>query len=195
MKILPDGSFGDLLMVIDMQNVYLEGQPWQCAATSQIVKKIQKLLDYHAPDNVLFTKFVPSKHPVGTWEQYNRKNINISKNPWMIDIIEELKQYLEVYPIFTKHAYSAYTDKEVARIASRARRVLLAGVVAECCVLFSLLSGIDAGNKMIYLADACSGSSKEHEQFIAQIAGYYQTTHTQVMTCREYLQERGCITD
>lgn len=189
MNILPDGSLGDLLLVIDMQNVYLEGQQWGCSSTGKVLKNIQKLIDNHVPDNVVFTKFTPAEHPEGTWKQYNAKNRKINSNVWMSDIIAELKQYLDTYPLFEKHAYSAYTNREVALLASKARRVLLSGVVAECCVLFTLLSGIDAGNKMVYLSDACSGSSREHERLIADLAGYFATTHTQVMTCEEYMKQ------
>lgn len=190
MYILSDGSFGDLLIVIDMQNVYLEGQPWECASTCRILKNIQELIDNHVPDNVIFTKFIPPENPKGTWKQYTLKNRDIHSNLWLGDIIEELKCYLNTYPLFPKDKYSAYTNKDIAAMAANAKRVLLSGVVAECCVLFTLLDGIDAGNKMIYLKDACSGSSYEHEKTIERIAQYFRTTHTQVMSCKEYIKEK-----
>jgi len=38
-QILEDGSLGDLLMVVDMQNVYLEYQPWGCIETTLSIRK------------------------------------------------------------------------------------------------------------------------------------------------------------
>lgn len=191
MNILPDGSLGDLLLVTDMQNVYLEGQPWECSSMAQTIRNIRELIDSGVPDNVIFTKFVPAENPTGTWKQYRIKNRAVNSDPWLSDIVAELKIYLDTFPLFTKHNYSSYANREVAALAAKAHRVLLCGVVAECCVLFTLLSGIDAGNKMVYLADACSGSSHAHEKMIAELAGYYATTHTQVMTCREYMALPG----
>lgn len=190
MQICEDGTLGDLLIVIDMQNVYLEGQPWGCTATSEIVRKIKNLIDNHVSDNVIFTRYMPPENPVGTWKQYNIENEEINKNAWMSEMMDAWKPYLEQYRIFTKDKYSSYTNAEVKTLAANARRVVLCGVVAECCVLFTLLGGIDAGNKMIYLKDACSGVSREHELMVEKIAAYYAPMHTEVMTCEEYVKSR-----
>ena len=40
LKYLEDGSLGDLLIVIDLQNVYLENQPWGCRDTMGAWKRI-----------------------------------------------------------------------------------------------------------------------------------------------------------
>lgn len=190
MHVCADGTLGDLLMVIDMQNVYLEGQPWGCVRTGEVMERIKTLIDSHAPDNVIFTRYMPPRHPVGTWEQYNIENREINENAWMSAMIEGCGPYLEKYPLFTKSCYSSYGSREVKALASRARRVLLCGVVAECCVLFTLLSGIDAGDKMVYLKDACSGVSREHEAMVENIAAYYAPMHTEVMSCSEYIESK-----
>ncbi|MCM1181763.1 MAG: cysteine hydrolase [Roseburia sp.] len=190
MHVCEDGTLGDLLMVIDMQNVYLEGQPWGCVATGEILERIRRLIDSHAPDNVIFTRYLPPENPVGTWEQYNIENRAINGDPWMNEMIEGCKPYLADYPLFTKSRYSSYSNAEVKALAGRARRVLLCGVVAECCVLFTLLSGIDAGDKMVYLKDACSGVSREHERMVEAIAACYAPMHTEVMTCEEYMESK-----
>ena len=52
-----------------------------------------------------------------------------------------------------------------------------------------MLSGIDAGDKMVYLTDACTGLDQEKEDMVEQLARYYQPMHTQVMTCEEYVAE------
>ena len=192
---LPDGSLGDLLIVIDMQNVYQEGQPWGCRDTSGVWQRIRKLIDKEIVDNVIFTQYLPPKEPVGTWKIYNEENREINEDPWMSELIEGVKPYADQYPLFSKDKYSSYTNDEVRKLAAKAKRVLLAGVVAECCVLFTLLSGIDAGDKMIYLTDACTGLNQENEDMVEQLARYYQPMHTQVMTCEEYCRERKNLFD
>lgn len=191
MKFFNDGTIGDLLMVIDMQNVYLEGQPWGCAATGKVMGNIKRLIDNHIPDHVIFTRYMPPKNPKGTWKQYNIENKEINGNPWMSDMIEDCKPYLKQYPLFTKEKYSSYANPDVAELAGMARRVVLCGVVAECCVLFTMLSGIDAGHKMIYLKDACSGIDMEHGQITERIASYYAPLHTEILTCDEYIQMKS----
>lgn len=188
---LPDGSLGDLLMVIDMQNVYLEKQPWGCRDTTGVWKRIQDLLDHKIADNVIFTQYLPPTHPVGTWKLYNEENKQINDNPWMSELIDSVKPYAEQYLLFSKDKYSSYANDTVRDLASKAKRVILTGVVAECCVLFTLLSGIDAGDKMIYLTDACTGLDQDKEDMVKELALYYQPMHTQVMTCEEYCREKS----
>lgn len=189
-QILEDGSLGDLLMVVDMQNVYLEDQPWGCIETTKVIQDIRSLIDQKIPDNILFTQFLPPQHPIGTWKQYNHKNQEINDTPWMSEIIADLAPYCSQYPLFSKEKYSSYSNPKVASAAAKARRVVLCGVMTECCVLFTLLSGIDAGNKIIYLTDACSGTCKEHQQFVECLAANYAPVHTEVMTCQDYINSR-----
>ena len=120
LKYLEDGSLGDLLIVIDMQNVYLENQPWGCRDTMGAWARIKKLIDSKAVDNVIFTKYLPPTDPVGTWKTYNEENREINDNPWMSELIEEVKPYAEQYPVFSKDKYSSYTNEEVRRLAGQA---------------------------------------------------------------------------
>ena len=106
---MPDGSLGDLLMVIDMQNVYLEDQPWGCRDTTGVCGRIKELLDKKVVDNVIFTQYLPPKDPVGTWKKYNEEYKEINEDPWMSDLIEDIKPYADKYLLFSKDKYSSYT--------------------------------------------------------------------------------------
>ena len=55
----------DLLLVIDLQNVYTEGQPWACCHIRQAARNIRRLLDAGVCGEVLFTRFVPPAQPEG----------------------------------------------------------------------------------------------------------------------------------
>lgn len=180
---LSDGTLGDLLLVIDMQNVYLEGQPWGCADTNRIMKNISQLIDNDMVDNVIFTKYMPPKDPVGTWKKYNEEYKEINENSWMSELIPECRSYIDRYPVFVKDKYSSYENPQVKELAGKARRVLISGVVAECCVLFTMLAGIDAGDHIVYIKDACTGLDHDWEAIVEKIAAYYEPMHTQVICC------------
>lgn len=189
---LPDGTLGDLLLIIDMQNVYLEGQPWGCAHTSQVMDRIRQLVDQQRVDNVILTKFLPPQNPVGTWKKYNEDNREINENPWMSELISSCLPLAQQYPVFIKDKYSSFENEQVKELAGKARRVLISGVVAECCVLFTLLAGIDAGNEMIYLKDACTGLDDEWESIVEKVAHYYEPMHVRVMNINELRRQDCC---
>ena len=64
----------DLLLVIDMQNVYLPEQPWACETAARTKENILKLLENHSKDQTIFTRYIAAEHPVGTWITYNEMN-------------------------------------------------------------------------------------------------------------------------
>ena len=64
----------DLLLIVDMQNAYLPNQPWECANILDIIPKIKMLCENpNKSYDVVFTRFIASKNPVGTWNNYNKK--------------------------------------------------------------------------------------------------------------------------
>ncbi len=99
----------------------------------------------------------------------------------------ELLPYTKRYPVYSKSAYSSYAIEEVREAVAEADRVLLGGVVAECCVLATLISLIDAGVKVLYMQDAIAGQSPEWEDRIEKIATSFSSIHTEVTTVADYL--------
>ena len=134
----------DLLLVIDMQNVYRPGEEWGCPDFPRALRNSTTLLDAGVP--AVFTRFVPPVDPVGAWQDYNRDYAHINENPYLNDMAAELKPYLERFPLVDKSTYSSWTA-EVARLAEGYDRILLSGVVAECCVLATLMAAMDAGKR------------------------------------------------
>ena len=177
----------DLLLVIDMQNVYRPGEEWGCPAFPRALRNITTLLDAGVP--AVFTRFVPPVNPVGAWQDYNRDYAHINENPYLNDMAAELKPYLERFPLADKSTYSSWTA-EVARLAEGYDRILLSGVVAECCVLATLMAAMDAGKKVVYLADCVAGQSDEYERSIQKIAEIYVPMHTLVMDANAYLSSQ-----
>lgn len=174
----------DLLLVIDMQNVYRPGEEWGCPAFPRALRNITALLDAGVP--AVFTRFVAPGDPVGAWQDYNRDYAHINESAWLNDLAAELKPYLDRCPLVDKSTYSSWTA-EVARLAEGYDRILLSGVVAECCVLATLMAAMDAGKKVVYLTDCVAGQSEEYERSVQKIAGIYVPMHTLVLDSSTYL--------
>ena len=179
----------DLILVIDMQNVYLPGEAWGCPSAKEAAQNICRLLDADAAGEVIFTRFVPPTDEIGTWKDYNIANADINASEYLNDMMEELKPYLEKYPLYDKSIYSSCRVPEVIEAMKTAGRSVLTGVVADCCVLATMMEAIDNGYKVVYLTDCIAGSTAENEEAVARIAATLAPVQTLVMSSGEYLTE------
>lgn len=182
----------DLLLIIDMQNVYLPGRPWACPSMPAAILQIQKLLDSsHCRNNydIIFTRYIASEHPSGCWIQYNKQNADISRNAYLNQIIPQFQPCLMKWPFYDKSTYSACSIPQIMERLNSCRRVVLTGVVAECCVLFTAQRLIDSGVQVIYLKDAVAGQNTELEASVCRLMEKFIPVHTLVMTVDDYLSE------
>lgn len=180
----------DLLLVIDMQNVYLPGEPWACPTMREAAENIIKILESDTVEHAVFTRFVAPAAPDGRWAQYNAENEVINASPYYNDLIDELKPYVKRWPLYEKSVYSSLKDRELLKLASEAERIVLAGVVAECCVLATMIEAIDFGFQTVYLSDCISGQSEKNERCIRKIAESFSPVHTLVMDSEAYLADQ-----
>ena len=141
----------DLLLVIDMQNVYLPDQPWACETVAHTKANILKLLEKNPENQTIFTRYIAAEHPVGTWKTYNELNRKINEDPWMNELMDGIKEAAEAYHIYDKSTYSSFQVPAIRQAARKADRIILTGVVSECCVLSTFFEGIDLGCKLIWL--------------------------------------------
>lgn len=178
----------DLLLVIDMQNVYLPGQEWACPSMPDVTRKVRALLDAKKAGDTVFTRFVAPENPVGTWKDYNVENAAVNADPWLNAIVDDLQPYAAQYPVLEKSVYSSMKIPELAKRAKAAEHVVLAGVVAECCVLSTMMEAIDQGHSVIFLYDCIAGQSQENEQEIRKLAESFAPLHTLVMSSEEYIR-------
>ena len=177
----------DLLLVIDMQNVYTKGQEWACEGVETASAAILSLLKKNVSEQVIFTQYLAPKHPVGVWKEYNEVNATVNANTWLNEMMPEFLPWTKKYPLYTKSVYSSFAIPEVVEAAKKAGRLVISGVVAECCVLSTVLSAIDAGCKVIYLTDAVAGLSEASRKETEKIVSYFAPLHTELMTTGEYL--------
>lgn len=179
----------DLLIIVDMQNVYLPNMPWACKKSPIAAENIIKLIESGTIQNIVFTTFMPPKNPVGRWKQYNEEYSDINNDPYMSELMDCLKPYAEHYPVYEKSVYSSYAIPELTELSANADRVLITGVVAECCVLATAISAIDAGAKVCYIKDAVAGFSEQTEVETEHIISYLSPLHTEVLKTDEYLDK------
>lgn len=234
----------DTILVIDMQKVYLPGNPWACAHVNAAAQQIATLLDHvlalrdASPANasgttvitsrddsssttaaasqrgaageqagsgtgvdmgapsVLLTRYIApaDEDAQGVWADYNRENRAINENPVMNEFIPAIARYVEEFPYIDKCTYSCFSNEYVRVAADRSMvhggRIVLSGVVAECCVLSTFFEGTDAGYRFVYLTDACAGADAESERAVQTILQGLSPLHVELMTTAEYINEK-----
>ena len=121
--------------------------------------------------------------------EYNRVNAAVNADAFANAMLPEMAPYLERYPLLDKSVYSSFSIPKVREAAARADRVVVTGVVAECCVLSTVLAGIDLGHRMVYLTDAVAGVTPESEAQAEAIVSYLTVPHTEVLTTGAYLEQ------
>ena len=93
----------DLLLVIDMQKVYEEGEPWACRGVDRVSQNILRLLEAGRAEKTIFTRFDAVADPVGAWADYNREFADITADPRLAEIVDALAGAAAEYPVYTKH--------------------------------------------------------------------------------------------
>ena len=181
----------DLLLVIDMQNVYGQGGAWSCHQAGEAAENIKKLIREGGDSfNVIFTRFLSDEEAEGAWKDYNRENADINKDVFANRMMEAFGEELKHYPLYTKSVYSSLAIPEVKRAVKVADRVLLAGVVAECCVLSTAFAAIDEGSRIVYLRDCVSGLDEDTEKATETVLSGLVPVQVNIMTSEEYLRRK-----
>ncbi len=179
----------DLLLVVDMQNVYKKGGKWQCLDTEGAAENINRIIEAGAV-NVIFTRFIANEtDPSGVWKDYNVKYKKVNQDEFANKMIDEIIPHLTRFPLYTKSVYSSLAIPEVLEASRKAGRVVLTGVVAECCVLSTALALMDEGIYIIYLVDGVSGLDKPKEEATKLVFSGLSPLHIKMMTTDEYLNE------
>lgn len=170
-----------LFLVIDMQNVYRLGQEWECHSFENALQNILKLLEYSKIHNVSFTKYIAPNTPTGVWVDYNKEYESINNNKWLNEIVPELDEYTKC-GVFSKSTFSALKVPDLKKIINKFSCVIVSGVVADCCVLSTVMDLIDAGKYVIYLTDAISGMSVEADEATIKVLEGLSPLHLSIMT-------------
>jgi nicotinamidase-related amidase len=157
------------LAVIDMQRVFGEaGSPWLAPRFAATIEPIQALVAAFGV-RVTFTRFIAPAVPDGAWRSYYEQ-WPFALQPPDARIYELVDDFA---PARTLDAttFGKWGPELAGQIG--ARRLVLAGVSTDCCVLSTALAAADAGVRVQVVADACAGVTDEsHEQALAVMALY-----------------------
>lgn len=179
----------DLLIVIDMQNIYMPGQPWGCQSMERTERNVLSVLRSPQAPQAVFTRFLAAEHPHGVWRDYNEQNAAINESAWYNALLPSMAAAAQGRALYTKSTYSALSVPELYAQAQQAGRVVVSGVVAECCVLSTVFALIDAGAYVVYLTDAVSGIDHQTENAVTEVLAGLSPLHLTFMKTEEYLHE------
>ena len=174
-------SENDLLLVIDMQNVYLPENEWACPRMKECISYITDLLTSFPKNQIAFTSFMASKTPIGVWKKYNEINTDINDSVWRNDYVSELKPFLTKENFFTKSTYSCSGNKALMNKIKNYNNIYVTGVVAECCVLATVYDLIDLGKKVFYLKRGIAGECEEKENQVIHILESLSPLHIEFL--------------
>lgn len=154
----------DLLLIIDMQNVFLKGE-WGVPSMTRAEENILKLAERYPI--LAKTRHLSARDPIGTWARYNAQWGYLDEDPWNFELTERIGG-LEG-PVFEKYTYSAFSNPKLLDLSAQFDRVILTGVQTEFCVLSTMLDGVDRGIDLIFVPDACAGEKPYLEQAVQEI--------------------------
>ena len=182
---------GDLLLIIDMQNVYAKGGEWECMDTERAAQNILRLVKSGAADSAIITKFIADKNPQGVWADYNQKYKAVNEDKNANELMPQIAALEGRFPIFQKSKYSSLSVPQIKKACLKAGRAVVTGVVDDCCVLSTVFELIDAGVYTVYITDAASGLTKEKAAATRLTLEGLSPLHVKLMTTDEYLKESG----
>lgn len=149
----------EFLIIVDMQEGFIKSEQLK-----ELVKKIKKLLTTGIFDVVVATKFINTKgsmyEELLAWTDMESDREQ--------QICPELLPYIDV--MIEKHFYSGVTEEFLKQLTGNndgelPKRVFLAGVDTDCCVLATAISLFENNIRPIVLAEytASTGGADAHQ--------------------------------
>ncbi|MBR6113654.1 MAG: cysteine hydrolase, partial [Oscillospiraceae bacterium] len=187
----PRDVSGDMLLIVDFQNVYLPGNDWACPSMPEAMANTIRILSSPGTPDYIMTRYVAPAEPVGRWKDYNEAYREINENAFLSELADEMAPYAAGGHLIDKSTYSSMDAPAVCDALEGKKAVVLAGVVADCCVLATMYDAMDMGYEVVYLYDCIAGSGPESEAEIRALAEIFSPIHTSVMSSEEYLAAIG----
>ena len=180
----------DLLLAIDFQNIYLPGNEWACPGSPDAITRTLGILNAEITPDAVITRYVAPQNPSGRWLTYNEAYREINENPYYSELEARMDALARSgrFPVIDKDTYSALKKDAVLAALRHKKAVVLTGVVAECCVLATMLDAVDLGYQVVYLTDCVAGQTPHKEACARQIAEDFSPVHSLVMTSEEYMK-------
>jgi nicotinamidase-related amidase len=160
-----------LLAVIDMQEFFAAGSPWEVPGFEDLIEPVGQLARAYGPRTV-FTRFLIPEVPQGSWAGYYRAwpqvlapgaaHLANLAQPWASQGLDTLD----------KTTFSKWCP-ELESMLGSGRELTVCGVSTDCCVLATVLAAADAGAQVRVIADACAGiTAAAHTAALSLMAGF-----------------------
>jgi nicotinamidase-related amidase len=162
---------GPLLAVIDMQEFFAAGSPWEVPGFEDLVAPIDALATGYG-SRAVFTRFVIPEVPQGSWVGYYRAwpqvlapdaaHLAHLAQPWASQGLGTLD----------KTTFSKW-GPELESMLGPSRELTVCGVSTDCCVIATVLDAVDGGAQVRVIADAFAGITPEaHEAALNLMGGF-----------------------
>ncbi len=160
-----------LLAVIDMQEFFAAGSPWEVPGFEGLIEPIDALAGAYGP-RTIFTRFVIPGEPQGSWVGYYQAwpqvlapgaaGLADLAQPWGGQGLDTLD----------KTTFSKW-GPELESMLGPGRELTVCGVSTDCCVIATVLAAVDGGAQVRVIADACAGITPEaHEAALNLMGGF-----------------------
>lgn len=181
----------DMLLVIDMQNVYIDGK-WKCVRMQEVIENINTLKRSFNVDDVYYTLFIAPENPRGTWKAYNEENKDVNEDEYA-NLLSGLldTENISKENIITKSTYSSYKSDKIKSIIESGRydRVVVCGVTAGCCVIATVFDLIDTGIPVLYISDAVGQHTEGTGVYTEKILGSLDV-HVTLTNTIQYIENK-----
>jgi len=108
---------GDLLLIIDMQNVYAKGGAWECMDAVAAAENIRRIVESGTVDSAIITKFIASENPHRVWKDYNLKYKAINEDLHANELLPQIAALADRFPVYSKSEYSSLCVPQVREAA------------------------------------------------------------------------------
>ena len=167
------------LLVIDMQNCYLNNEIFACYNIQDVINYIKlKEKEFDSKD-IYFTKFIAPSNPKGEWIKYNREYKMVNDSKYLNDYIDKIKKYINDNNSYIKNTYSILGNQELMNKLDEYDNIYITGVVADCCILSSIYDLIDRGKKVIYCKKGIGALNEESGKAVELVLSSLSPLHVE----------------
>ena len=178
------------LLVIDMQNFFL-------AETFSSLPKVLRLIShFHSTSHpIIFTQHGHTKSELTPPFQNQLvkkwgKSGSIAQGTKQWELIPEIAEAAKGYPVVAKNSFDAFvnTGLEERLRGKGVERVVVCGVLTDCCCDTTAKSAFNRGFETLLVGDACGAASKMFQEKSLQVFGKY---YDRVVDTEEALKMMG----
>ena len=180
-------------LCIDMQNLFAEETPWHTPWMRRVLPVVARLVE-HRPQQTVFTRFIPARHPdelPGNWRRYYRRWAELTLDrldPRLIELVPALASWSPPAPVVDKRVYSPFSAPRLHDLLRRHRceALLITGAETDVCVLAAVMDAVDLGYRVVLASDAlCSSSDQTHDALMtlygSRFAEQIETAETEAI--------------